>query len=40
MHVCRNHKTMGFSCLWAVNQAYQDRTKAEKVAAKMDHFLR
>ena len=30
---------MGFSCLWAVNQAYQDRAKAEKVAAKMETVL-
>ena len=30
---------MGFSCLWAVHQAYKDREKAEKVAAKMESVL-
>ena len=40
LFVCtRGHKTMGFSCLWAVHQAYKDREKAEKVAAKMESVL-
>ena len=30
---------MGLSCLWAVNQAYNDRTKAEKQAAKLESVL-
>jgi hypothetical protein len=35
----RVHGTMGISSLLAVHQAYQDREKAERAAAKMEHIL-
>ncbi|KAL5011315.1 hypothetical protein ScPMuIL_009866 [Solemya velum] len=35
----RVHRTMGMSCLFAVHQAYRDREKAEKSAARMEHIL-
>ena len=33
------HGTMGMSCLFAVHQAYNDREKAERKAAKMEYIL-
>lgn len=30
---------MGLSCLWAVQQAYKDREKAEKQTAKMEQTM-
>lgn len=35
----RAHGTMGMSCLFAVHQAYKDREKAERTAAKMEHIM-
>ncbi|KAK3088682.1 hypothetical protein FSP39_022332 [Pinctada imbricata] len=35
----RVHGTMGISSLLAVHQAYKDREKAERTAAKMEHIL-
>lgn len=35
----RAHGTMGMSCLFAVHQAYKDREKAERTAARMEHIL-
>ena len=37
--VVRVQNTMGLSCLRAVHQAYEDRAKAEKMAAKMEKVL-
>ncbi|KAK3594593.1 hypothetical protein CHS0354_000386 [Potamilus streckersoni] len=35
----RMHGTMGLSCLYAVHQAYKDREKAERTAAKMEYIM-